>query len=129
MIVGTLQVRNMQGQGHPQPREIRRHGAHDVEILWNSGEEAIYPARFLRGACPCASCVDEVTGKRIVTPDLLPILVYPTKIEPVGRYAIQIYWSDGHSTGIYTWERLYEMMVRLRSGDSGPRSADSETVN
>jgi DUF971 family protein len=30
-------------------------------------------------------------------------------IQPVGRYAIQIYFSDGHSTGIFTWERLREM--------------------
>lgn len=103
---------------HPLPREINRHGDHDVQILWKTGEEAVYPARFLREQCPCASCVDELTGERIVTPNLLPILVYPTKIEPVGRYAIQIYWSDGHSTGIYTWERLYDLMSELRSRKS-----------
>lgn len=100
---------------HPLPREINRHGDHDIQILWNTGDETVYPARFLREQCPCASCVDELTGERIVTPNLLPILVFPTKIEPVGRYAIQIYWSDGHSTGIYTWERLYDLMTELRS--------------
>lgn len=97
----------------PRPVEISRHGAHDVSIRWNTGESAVYPARFLRGQCPCATCVDEMTGKRIVTENLLPILVYPKTIEPVGRYAIQVFWSDGHSTGIYTWEKLYEMMPRL----------------
>ena len=97
----------------PRPLEINRHGAHDIQIRWNSGEEAVYPARFLRGQCPCATCVDEVTGNRIVNESALPILVYPTKIEPVGRYAIQIFWSDGHSTGIYTWERLHEMLSQV----------------
>ena len=65
-------------------------------------------------SAPCATCVDEVTGKRIVGEAALPILVYPTKIEPVGRYAIQIFWSDGHSTGIYTWERLYDLLPQAR---------------
>ena len=105
----------------PLPLEINRFGAHDIQIRWRSGEEAVYPARFLRGKCPCATCVDELTGKRIVTESVLPILVYPTKIEPVGRYAIQIFWSDGHSTGIYTWERLYELLQQLSSsGPQGP---------
>lgn len=97
-----------------RPLQISRHGAHDIQIRWSSGEEAVYPARFLRGQCPCATCVDEVTGKRIVGESVLPILVYPTKIEPVGRYAIQIFWSDGHSTGIYTWERLYDLLPQVR---------------
>jgi DUF971 family protein len=35
--------------------------------------------------------------------------VHPLKIEPVGRYAIQIDWSDGHSTGIYPFRRLREL--------------------
>jgi len=104
----------MADRANSRPLEINRHGAHDIQIRWNSGEEAVYPARFLRGQCPCATCVDEVTGNRIVNESALPILVYPTKIEPVGRYAIQIFWSDGHSTGIYTWERLYGLLSELR---------------
>lgn len=107
----------MAANNPPQPLEINRHGAHDIEIRWRSGEKGVYPARFLRGKCPCASCVDEITGKRIVTEGVLPILVYPTKIEPVGRYAIQIFWSDGHSTGIYTWEKLYALLIELKSGE------------
>lgn len=105
----------MADRANSRPLEVNRHGAHDIQIRWNSGEEAVYPARFLRGQCPCATCVDEVTGNRIVNESALPILVYPTKIEPVGRYAIQIFWSDGHSTGIYTWERLYGLLPELRA--------------
>ena len=93
----------------PTPRQINRHGDHDIEIVWDNEETVVYPARFLRLNCPCASCQDEVTGERIISDNLLPILTYPTKIEPVGRYAIQIHWSDNHSTGIYTWENLWEL--------------------
>ncbi len=93
----------------PRPAKINRHGAHDIEIVWDSGRVAHYPARFLRLECPCASCKDEMTGKRLVSDSVLPVLTFPTKIEPVGRYAIQIHWSDNHSTGIYTWELLWSL--------------------
>jgi len=43
----------------------------------------------------------------------IPLDVHPVKIEPVGRYAIVIHWSDGHNTGIYTWENLYELGQKL----------------
>ena len=116
MVAGIhCKVEPMAASKIPKPREINRYGDHDVLIRWDTGEEAVYPAKFLREQCPCASCVDELTGERILKPSLLPILVFPKNIEPVGRYAIQIYWSDGHSTGIYTWERLYDLMSALRS--------------
>ncbi len=101
-----------------RPLEINRYKDHDIQVRWSNGEEIVYPARYLRGKCPCAQCVDEMTGKRIVTESILPILVYPTKIESVGRYAIQIYWSDGHSSGIFTWERLYELSRKLSASSS-----------
>ena len=93
----------------PRPIKIHRHGSHDIAMEWDTGRQTVYPARFLRLACPCAQCQDEMTGKRLITDSALPILTYPTKIEPVGRYAVQIYWSDNHSTGIFTWEYLWEL--------------------
>lgn len=92
-----------------RPQQINRYGSHDIEIVWDDGRRIVYPARPLRLACPCAMCQDEMTGERIITDSALPILTYPTKIEPVGAYAIQIHWSDNHSTGIYTWEKLSEL--------------------
>ncbi len=50
---------------------------------------------------------------------MLPILTYPTKIEPVGRYAIQIHWSDSHSTGLYTWEKLWDLSSRIDDWKAG----------
>ena len=99
----------------PRPLKINRHGAHDIEIVWDDGRTVVYPSRLLRERCPCAMCRDEWTGERLVQPNLLPILVFPTKLEPVGRYAIQIHWSDNHSTGIYTWELLSELAGEIEA--------------
>jgi DUF971 family protein len=93
----------------PIPVEIGRANAHDVKISWNNGREVTYPARFLRMSCPCAACVEEMTGRRMIDETSVAADVHPVSIHPVGRYAIQILWSDGHQTGIYTWERLYQL--------------------
>ena len=101
----------------PRPLEIGRANKHDVKIRWNDGTEAVYPARLLRLECPCAVCVDELTGRRTLQPAAIPDDVHPAGIEPVGRYAIQIYWSDGHSTGLYTWERLHALTAKIPKAD------------
>ena len=88
------------------PVEIGRSGAHDVKIRWDDGHESVYPARELRLKCPCAACVDEMTGHvRLITSSIAET-VHPLKIDVVGRYAIAIHWSDGHNTGIYTFDLL-----------------------
>lgn len=90
----------------PTPAEIGRANQHDVKVRWQDGHESLYLARELRLACPCAGCVDEVTGHIRVLPANVPQDVHPLKIEIVGRYAIAIHWSDGHHTGIYSFEYL-----------------------
>ena len=69
----------------------------------------MYDVRALRLACGCASCIDEWTGEERLDPESVPEDVHPLRIEPVGRYAIQIEWSDGHSSGIYPFRRLREL--------------------
>ena len=93
----------------PVPVEISRANQHDVKIRWQDGRESLYPARALRLACPCAACVDEVTGRPRLEPARVPQDVRPVKIEVVGRYAIAIHWSDGHNTGIYPFEYLRKL--------------------
>ncbi|MBI4004413.1 MAG: DUF971 domain-containing protein [Candidatus Omnitrophica bacterium] len=90
----------------PIPKEIGRANQHDVKIRWQDGHESIYPARELRLACPCAGCVDEVTGQLRLIASSVPQNVRPLKIDLVGRYAMSIQWSDGHNTGIYAFDRL-----------------------
>jgi len=88
------------------PAKIRQSGPGELAILWQDGVESLYPVRELRLACGCAACVDEWTGEGRLDPASVPEDVHPLKIESVGRYAIQISWSDGHETGIYPFERL-----------------------
>ena len=80
-----------------------------LRIRWKDGLVAEYVPRELRLLCPCAGCVDEMTGVRTLKPEVVDQDVYPTAIHYVGRYALQFVWSDGHSTGIYTWEYLREI--------------------
>ena len=97
------------------PVEIGRANAHDVKIRWQDGHESVYPSRALRLACPCAGCVDEMTGVVRVMATTIPEDVRPLQIELVGRYAITIHWSDGHRTGIYSFDLLRKRCPCCRS--------------
>jgi DUF971 family protein len=99
----------MTEQAKPVPAEIGRANQHDLRVKWQDGHESIYPARQLRLACPCAGCVDETTGAIRVIGTSIPEDVRPLKVEPVGRYALTVHWSDGHHTGIYTFELLRKL--------------------
>lgn len=90
----------------PVPKRIQRR-EDGLWIDWDgAGHEALYPARALRLACPCAGCVEEMTGRPILDPDRVPQDVSPVTVALVGAYGIRVLWSDGHGTGIYTFERL-----------------------
>jgi DUF971 family protein len=78
-------------------------------ITWSDDHKGVYPVRHLRQNCPCAACVDEWTGERRLKPDSIPLLILLEDIEPVGRYAFRIKWSDGHDTGIYSYTSLRRM--------------------
>lgn len=95
------------------PEVIRRANQHDIQMVWRDGVQAVFVARDLRLVCPCAMCVSEVTGERLLKPDAVPADVHPLKIHPVGRYAIRIDWSDGHNTGIYSFESLRALALRM----------------
>jgi DUF971 family protein len=86
-----------------------------VLIEWSDGRRLRYSFRKLRDACPCATCRE----KRDAPPqpaNLLPVLspqeaapLTVTGMKPVGNYAYTIAFSDGHDTGIYSFERLLEL--------------------
>ncbi len=80
-----------------------------LRIAWRDGVVSEYVPRYLRLLCPCAGCVDEMTGVRTLDPARVDPGVYPTAIHYVGRYALQFVWSDGHATGLYTFELLREI--------------------
>ena len=78
-----------------------------ILIEWDQqGHEGFFPARALRLACPCAACVEEMSGRRLLDPAQVPLDVRPVSLSLVGAYGLRVQWSDGHSTGIYTFEQL-----------------------
>ena len=90
----------------PIPHAITRRDD-GLLIEWDAtGHEAFYPARDLRLACPCAACVDEMSGRPLLEPATVPADVRPLSLALVGAYGLKVQWSDGHGTGIYTFQRL-----------------------
>ena len=91
-------------------RAIREQGV--LTVCWES-VEADFPFVFLRGQCQCAHCVNEWTGAQILDAASIPPDIAIEKMELVGSYAVRIHWSDAHSSGLFTWERLWEMRAGL----------------
>ena len=81
-------------------------------VVWDDGHESYYPLEALRRACPCAVCSGE--------PDLFgrmaggapqrytPASFILTSVDPIGNYALQPNWADGHTYGIWMFKRLRE---------------------
>lgn len=80
-----------------------------LEIEWNTGEKLSIPYWDLRFACPCAGCVDELTGIKTLKAESVDQNIRPLGVESIGQYAISIQWSDGHTTGMYHFDRLYQI--------------------
>ena len=81
-----------------------------LQIEWPDGHSSAYFYRDLRDHCPCSSCTGKENAKPAPAPaNAIPMFqtaLRPERAELVGRYAIQIHWSDGHSTGIYSFDYL-----------------------
>ena len=90
---------------NPIPQRIHRDD-HEVVITWDEHHQGSFPARDLRLRCHCATCRDEMSGGPLLDPAMVPQDIRPVAISLVGSYAIKIDWSDGHGTGIYTYEYL-----------------------
>lgn len=96
----------------PLPHAITRRDD-GLLIEWEAGgPEVLYPAYGLRLACPCAACVEEMSGRPLLDPATVARDVRPVSVALVGAYGLRIAWSDGHGTGIYTYERLKELATR-----------------
>ena len=93
-----------------RPVTLRRE-SDGLRIDWSDGVSTFATFRHLRANCPCAGCQED----RAKPPDPFKVLKSsevaagppaPTAMRPVGHYAYQITWNDGHDTGIYTLENL-----------------------
>ena len=107
-LAAQVSIRNMgePDAQRPLPKSINQPNPDKVRIVWNDGQESLYSARDLRLACRCAVCVDEMNGKPLLKPESVKTDLILLRAEPVGQYALRFFWSDGHSTGIYTFDYL-----------------------
>jgi DUF971 family protein len=95
-----------------KPSDLQAIGS-DLAIRWEDGGETFIPLRVLREHCPCASCAGErdILGNVYKGPDrpLTPSAVRLLRLVPVGGYAVQPVWADGHSTGLYSFDYLHRL--------------------
>ncbi len=94
------------------PEHISISKSKGIMIDWKDGLKSDYGLSYLRHHCPCAVC----TGAHGTPPEAPPIEPPPfqmykpalkmVSVEPIGAYAIRILWSDGHGSGIYSFEHL-----------------------
>lgn len=93
----------------PRPTNVTPFPNGEIGVVWDDGHESYYGGHDLRCACACASCIDEMSGEKLLRDDAVPGDVHALEIVPVGNYGVSIRWSDGHDTGIYTFARLREL--------------------
>lgn len=91
------------------PTRIEPHGATEILMAWQSGDAYVVPYVELRYYCPCAGCVDEHTGKRTLQRETIEPGIRPVSVTPVGRYAVQVAFSDRHDTGIFHFDTLWSL--------------------
>jgi len=88
------------------PIGFLRRDSRTLSILWEDGHRDDFDVRDLRLACHCALCVEEMSGRKLLDPKTIGSDVSPQKIMSVGNYAILFDWSDGHNSGIYSFNDL-----------------------
>lgn len=95
----------------PQPTAITLHQKSRVlEIAFADGRSFRLPCEFLRVYSPSAEVRGHGPGQEVLQTGKRDVEI--TRIEPVGNYAIQLVFSDGHDTGIYSWDLLYDYGLR-----------------
>jgi len=77
-----------------------------LSILWEDGHRDDFDVRDLRLACRCALCIEEMSGRKLLDPKTIRSDVSPRQIMSIGNYAINFDWSDGHNSGIYSFDAL-----------------------
>ena len=92
----------------PVPTEIKLHQlSRQLEIAFNDGTRFELPYEFLRVYSPSAEVRGHGPGQEVLQVGKKDIAI--KGIEPVGSYAVTLTFSDGHDTGIYSWDYLYEL--------------------
>lgn len=102
------------------PTGIEKTTQRSLRITWSDGEVREYAYGALRKACPCATCREKRKAESIRPKSALNVLasneavpLEVAQMKPVGNYAYNIVFSDGHSSGLFTMELLRELGVRV----------------
>ena len=92
----------------PQPTEIRLHQqSRGLELHFDDGAQFTLPCEYLRVYSPSASVRGHGPGQEVLQTGKR--LVNIVNIEPVGHYAVKLVFSDGHDSGLYSWDYLYQL--------------------
>jgi DUF971 family protein len=99
------------GPASAEPERIAISKSKGIQIDWKDGHHSEYTLRYLRDHCPCAQCAGTHGAPEHAGTGASPFQLYQPalkieKVEPVGNYAIRLGWSDGHNTGIYSYEHF-----------------------
>ncbi len=92
----------------PHPTEIRLHQVlRELEIHFDDGQQFRYSCEYLRVYSPSAEVRGHGPGQEVLQTGKQQVTI--AAIEPVGHYAVKLVFSDGHETGIYSWDYFYEL--------------------
>jgi DUF971 family protein len=92
-----------------EPTQIVEESDSKLSIKWSDEAESAYNAAQLRRACPCAGCVNEWTGEKMLKDETVSDHLSFSNLTIVGRYALNFHFSDGHDSGIYSFKYLREL--------------------
>ncbi|MDE2236615.1 MAG: DUF971 domain-containing protein [Elusimicrobia bacterium] len=91
------------------PRDIEKIDDDALRIVWEDGHRSEYSFRYLRQNCPCAACRDEWSGQSLLDAEGVARDLKASRAEMVGNYALCFAFSDGHATGIFSFEVLRKL--------------------
>src|SRR5687767_10706942 len=92
----------------PRPTEIKLHQASKVlELTFDDGAHFRLPCEYLRVHSPSAEVRGHGPGQEVLQVGKREVNIL--SVEPVGVYAVKLAFSDGHDTGLFSWEYLYEL--------------------
>jgi DUF971 family protein len=95
----------------PRPTDIRLHQvSRKLEIVFDDGSNFQLPCEFLRVYSPSAEVRGHGPGQEVLQVGKEDVNI--VGIEPVGQYALKLTFSDGHDTGLYSWDYLYDLGIR-----------------
>ncbi|NIR60191.1 MAG: DUF971 domain-containing protein [Gammaproteobacteria bacterium] len=92
----------------PRPTDIKLHQkSRQLEIAFEDGARFRLPCEYLRVFSPSAEVRGHGPGQEVLVTGKENVNI--TNVEPVGNYAVKLVFDDGHDTGLYAWETLYDL--------------------